>query len=89
MKSKTTSKFWREFASLPVDVQHQAAKAYSEWRADPRHPSLHFKPVIRSQPPVYSIRIGIHHRALGRLDGDAVTWFWIGSHDEYERLFKG
>ena len=25
-------------------------------------------------------------RALGRRDGNTVTWFWIGSHAEYDRL---
>jgi hypothetical protein len=28
------------------------------------------------------------YRALGLLKGDTVTWFWIGTHDEYERLLK-
>ena len=25
---------------------------------------------------------------LGNLDGNTVTWYWIGSHDEYERLYS-
>jgi len=25
---------------------------------------------------------------LGILEGDTVTWFWIGSHDEYERFIS-
>jgi hypothetical protein len=29
----------------------------------------------------------IKHRAIGIMDGDTVTWFWIGSHDDYERFF--
>jgi len=28
------------------------------------------------------------HRAIGVLEGDTVTWFWIGSHDEYEHFFS-
>jgi len=35
---------------------------------------------------VYSARIGIHHRAVGLLEADTITWIWIGSHDYYERL---
>lgn len=27
------------------------------------------------------------YRALGILEGDTLTWFWVGSHDEYERFF--
>jgi len=25
---------------------------------------------------------------LGILEGDTMTWFWIGSHDDYERFFS-
>ena len=85
MKSRTTRKFWRLYDGLPVDVQSHARRSYQQWRSDPSHPSLHFKRVDRTDP-AYSIRIGIHHRALGMLEGDTVTWFWIGHHDEYERL---
>lgn len=28
------------------------------------------------------------HRAVGVLEGDAVTWFWIGTHSEYDALLK-
>jgi hypothetical protein len=33
-----------------------------------------------------SVRIGRHYRALGILKGDTVYWYWIGKHDEYDRL---
>jgi hypothetical protein len=32
-----------------------------------------------------SIRIGRDYRALGILEGDTVTWYWIGKHDTYDR----
>jgi hypothetical protein len=35
--------------------------------------------------PLYSARIGPNYRALGTLEGDTVTWRWIGPHDEYVR----
>jgi hypothetical protein len=34
------------------------------------------------------VRIGIHYRALGIRDGDEMVWYWIGTHDEYERLIS-
>jgi hypothetical protein len=37
---------------------------------------------------VYSIRVGLGWRALGLVEHDTVTWFWIGSHAEYDRLVK-
>jgi hypothetical protein len=70
-----------------VAVQEQAARAYALWRDDPQHPSLQFKRVSQSQP-VYSVRVGIGYRALGVRDGDQVTWYWIGSHAEYDEQLK-
>lgn len=39
-------------------------------------------------PPVYSVRVGIGYRALGVKDGDTITWFWIGSHADYDQILK-
>ncbi len=51
-------------------------------RQDSRHPSLHFKKVGR----FWSVRVGLHYRALAVERGAEVVWFWIGSHSEYENL---
>jgi hypothetical protein len=85
--SKTTPRFWAAFNALPPDVQDHARKAYGLFSADPRHPSLQFKKVHTTEP-IYSARISGGYRAVGRLDGDLVLWFWIGGHDEYDRLLK-
>jgi hypothetical protein len=37
----------------------------------------------------WSARITDDYRALGVLEGDTVIWFWIGTHEEYERLMHG
>jgi hypothetical protein len=34
----------------------------------------------------WSVRAGIHHRALGVEHENGVVWFWIGTHAEYDRL---
>ena len=87
MRSRTTGAFRKARESLPASVRTQAQRAYEVFRSDPNHPSLRFKPVHPSRP-IYSVRIGIHYRALGVLDGNDIVWFWIGSHDEYERLIS-
>lgn len=87
MRSLTTEKFWELYDSLPEDVQYRADKAYGMWQHDPRAPGLNFKHV-GNQQPIYSVRIGRGYRALGILEGDVILWFWIGPHDEYERLLK-
>jgi len=35
---------------------------------------------------LWSVRVGLHYRALAtEVDADLV-WFWIGSHAEYDKL---
>jgi len=31
-------------------------------------------------------RVGIAYRAVAALDGGTLTWFWIGSHADYDKL---
>ncbi len=73
------------FAALPKEIQAQARRVYRLFRADPAHPSLRFKKVEQTEN-IYSVRIGLGYRALGILEGSVVTWFWIGSHADYDRL---
>ena len=35
---------------------------------------------------VYSVRAGLHWRAVGIKTDNTVVWFWIGSHAEYDKL---
>jgi hypothetical protein len=85
MRSRTTRRFWVQLDALPDAVRKQAVKAYQLWRANPSHPSLQFKRVHPSEP-IYSLRISREYRALALRERDVVTWFWIGSHADYDRL---
>ncbi len=87
MNARTTRAFWRCFDALPNPVREQARKAFALWRENPTHPSLQFKN-IHSREPIYSARISRGYRTLGLLEDDTVTWFWIGSHADYERLIS-
>lgn len=87
MKSKAAPRFWNLYNRLPLAIQQRARKAYQLWKTNPTAPSLHFKRVSKEEP-IYSIRIGEDYRALGLLEGDTIVWFWIGKHDEYERILK-
>jgi hypothetical protein len=88
LKSRTTRAFWQLFGKLPADAQANARESYKQFRVNPAHPGHHFKRVNRKKP-VYSARVGIRYRAVGLLEDDTITWFWIGSHDDYERLLSG
>lgn len=82
MKHHATPRFWQAYDRLPPEVQRLADDSYELLKANPRHPSLHFKKVGR----LWSVRVGIHHRALAVGDAETLVWFWIGRHDEYDRL---
>lgn len=85
MKSTITAHFRRAFSRLPSHVQRQARVAYRLFAQNPYHSSLHFKQ-IHSTRPIYSVRVGRGYRAIGELANDEITWFWIGSHSEYNKL---
>jgi hypothetical protein len=85
MKSFTSRRFREAYADLPERVRHQARRAYRLFRQDPSHPSLNLKKVDRENG-VYSVRVSRGYRALGRLDGSDMVWFWIGPHGDYDKL---
>ena len=85
MISRTTARFRSAYRQLPDPIQGQARNAYRIFQQNPHHPSLHFKQVHPTRP-IYSVRISLAYRALGVCEGDQIVWFWIGSHDEYDRL---
>jgi hypothetical protein len=84
MKSATLPSFWNAYEKLDKTTKERAKKAFLLWVENPFHPSLKFK-IVNSQEGTWSVRItrGVH--ALGKMKGDTITWFWIGSHDDYER----
>ena len=84
MKSRPEPEFWRLYRQLPAEIRRQARQAHRFWRDNPRHPSLQFKQVDAARS-VYSVRIAKGYRALGRLEGDTVIWYFIGTHADYLR----
>lgn len=86
MKSRTFPSFWDTYVLLPKAVKKAARKQFLHWRETPFHPSLHFK-CVNQEEQIWSVRVTLGYRALGILDSDTVTWFWIGGHQDYERRF--
>src|SRR5581483_6865845 len=84
MKSSTTSEFWECYSRLPPNIKQLARRTYKTWAQDPHHSSLRFKKIGQ----VWSVRVGLRYRALGLMKGDTVEWFWIGPHDEYDRILQ-
>lgn len=74
--------FWAHYRGLPAHIQRTADKAFALVKADPQHPSIHFKKL----DGVWSARVGLHHRALAVEAPGGFLWFWIGTHAEYDRI---
>jgi hypothetical protein len=74
--------FWACYRALPASVRELADKSFGLLNADPTHPSLHFKKVGR----FWSVRVGLHHRAVAVEAPDGLVWFWIGTHAAYDKL---
>jgi len=84
VRHRTTPQFWELYQKLPERVKRLADKNFALLKADPKHPSLHFKKV----EDMWSARVGAHYRALGFDHERSVLWFWIGSHAEYDKLVR-
>jgi hypothetical protein len=79
--------FWMRYHSLPLYVQKIADKKFVLLKSTSKHPSLHLKKI----EDLWTVRVGTHYRAIGidAPSGDnAILWFWIGSHSEYDHLIK-
>ena len=74
--------FWVHYRRLPDTIRDLADKNFALLKADPGHPSLRLKKV----GPFWSVRVGLHYRALAKDRPDGLVWFWIGSHGTYDRL---
>jgi hypothetical protein len=84
VRHRASPKFWDYYRSLPLDVQRLADRCYNLLKRDPRHPSLQLKKVGR----FWSVRVGIHYRAIALQEGEDLVWFWIGHHSEYDKLIN-
>ena len=82
MNSRVTVTFSEAFRRLPPEIRERTRRAYKEWRVNPS--ARRFKRVGED----VSVRIDRNYRALGYVEGDTVYWYWVGRHDDYDRLLK-
>lgn len=84
MNHYATSNFWDCYNKLPEQVQKRADKSFDLLNNNPNHPSLYLKKI----KDFWSVRVGLYYRALAveSENGKNLIWFWIGNHDDYERM---
>jgi len=84
VKHFTSPQFWNCYEKLPVSIQQLSDKKFALLKHNFKHPSLHLKKAGN----YFSVRIDIHHRALGLDVEQGILWFWIGTHAQYDKLLK-
>jgi mRNA-degrading endonuclease RelE of RelBE toxin-antitoxin system len=84
MKHLASPSFWQCYQKLPATIQDIANKNFDLLKTNPRHPSLHLKKVKK----YWSVRVGKKYRAAAVEFEGSLLWFWIGTHDDYERLLQ-
>jgi len=84
--STTRPSFRRAFAQLDPKVQDATRRTYRLFMQNPAHPSLRFKK-LEGFERAWSVRINEQYRAVGERTGDKIIWTWIGSHNDFDKLF--
>jgi len=80
--SHALKSFWRCYEKLPVHVQKLADKNFALFKANPWHASLGSS----KKGEIYTVEIGRSYRALARERTGHYYWFWIGTHEEYNKF---
>ena len=87
MISRGTLTFWAAYHALPADIKRAAKAAYQKFRENPAHPSLRLER-LKHDPRAWSVRVTRDYRAVARrYEADTWVWFWIGSHQDFDREF--
>ena len=82
MRHFTTPEFWQHHNRLPETVQRLADKDFALLKENPHHPSLRLKRAGK----FWTVRVGIHYRAVAKDRTEGLVWFWIGHHSDYDKL---
>ena len=77
-----TPEFWFHYRKLPAEVRALADKNFAILKNDSNHPSLGLKKV----GVYWSVRVGLHYRALAKERPDGLLWFWVGHHGDYDSI---
>jgi len=63
-----------------------ARRVFRLFSENPAHNSLQFKK-LRGHANLWSVRVTLDVRAVGYREGNIIEWLWIGTHNEFNKLF--
>ncbi len=84
MNHYASPSFWEYYQKLPPRIREASDKQFLLLKENPEHPSLHFK----RTGEFWSVRVTQKYRALAVEIDKGLLWFWIGPHEEYERILN-
>jgi len=87
VNSRTRPSFWRAYAALDPSAKQSARRAYRLFMDSPAQASLRFKK-LGGYEHVWSVRVNEQYRAVGERQGGTIWWVWIGTHNEFDKLFR-
>ena len=83
-RSFTLPEFWKCYDRLPENTRGLADAKYALFELEPFHPSLG----LQQKGEVWTVDVGRSYRAIAYRTGDEFHWFWIGSHEAYNKLLR-
>jgi hypothetical protein len=86
VNSSGTEDFWKLYHGLPPQIRNAAQNSFQKFLENPAHPSLQLER-LKSDSRAWSVRVTRNYRAVARRYDDDWLWFWIGSHEEFDRRF--
>jgi hypothetical protein len=86
VNSRGTEDFWKLYYGLPPHIRNAAQKAFQKFSDNQSHPSLQLER-LKFDNRAWSVRVTRNFRAVARRYDDDWLWFWIGSHEEFDRRF--
>jgi hypothetical protein len=90
MKSKRTKLFKKLYDKLSDEIKNNAIKQYKLFKQNPNHPSLRTKMLGSTKNDtikVFEVSIGMGYRATYFIEQNIYVWFWIGTHDSFDKRF--
>ena len=80
MTSHALYAFWKCYEQLPKHIQHLADKNFALFK------KIHDIPRLPQERRCYAAEIGRNYRALARERRGHYYWFWIGTHEDYNKF---
>lgn len=81
-----TKSFRDSLSILPIQVQQLASQKYQTLLSNPQQVGIKPLPENRGKLEVWSAQVGNRYRALAVKFQSQFVWYWIGSHEEYNKV---